>query len=133
MRLSVIVPVLNEAAGIADALLPLQSLRGRIEVIMVDGGSHDETCLLAAPLVDQVLQSAPGRARQMNAGAAVATGDVLLFLHADTRLPEGFVDLVETAVLGQPPFAARPPLPPEVRSRSSPLLPNPAPAPSGGS
>lgn len=98
MRLSVVLPVLNEAAGIVDALLPLQPVRDRVEIILVDGGSRDNTCELARPLADQVLTSAPGRARQMNAGAAVATGDILLFLHADTRLPLGFDELIREAL-----------------------------------
>ncbi|MEH6501520.1 MAG: TIGR04282 family arsenosugar biosynthesis glycosyltransferase [Pseudoalteromonas distincta] len=120
MRLSVVIPVLNEAAGIQDALLALQAVRDGVELIVVDGGSTDGTRELAAPLADKVLTSAPGRARQMNAGAAVATGDVLVFLHADTRLPEGFVGMVTAAVAGQAPFAARPPLPP------NPNIPNPS-------
>ena len=63
-------------------------MRGRgHEVIVVDGGSSDGTAQLAAPLCDRVLKSEKGRARQMNAGAREATGDALLFLHADTRLP----------------------------------------------
>lgn len=111
--LSVVIPVRNEAAGITQALAPLQALRDRLELIVVDGGSSDNTAELARPLADQVLVAAPGRARQMNAGAAVARGEVLLFLHADTRLPEGFVALIEAVVFGQPAFAARPPLPPE--------------------
>jgi len=88
MRLSIIVPVLNEAAGIAHALSALQAYRrwGH-EIIVVDGGSDDATRKLAAPLADRVLTSPPGRARQMNLGAARARGDVLLFLHADTTLP----------------------------------------------
>ena len=61
-------------------------LRGH-EVIVVDGGSTDGTADLAAPLCDRFLRSEKGRARQMNAGAALASGDALVFLHADTRLP----------------------------------------------
>jgi len=86
-RLSIIVPVLDEAANIV-ALQALAPLRARgAEIIVVDGGSADGTAALAAPLADQVLVSERGRATQMNAGAAAARGDVLLFLHADTRLP----------------------------------------------
>jgi rSAM/selenodomain-associated transferase 2 len=88
-RLSIVMPVLNEAAAIADALARLQPLRARgHEVIVVDGGSGDGTVRLAQPLADCVLQAGRGRARQMNAGAERASGDVLLFLHADTCLPE---------------------------------------------
>jgi rSAM/selenodomain-associated transferase 2 len=86
--LSIVVPVLNEAAGIAGALDSLQPLRASgAECIVVDGGSHDGTMERAAPLADRVLEASRGRGSQMNAGAAVARGDVLLFLHADTRLP----------------------------------------------
>lgn len=94
MRLSIIVPVRNEATGIVAALKPLQPLRGELEIILVDGGSTDETVALATPLVDRLIHSAPGRATQMNAGAAVASGNWLLFLHADTRLPDGFISLL---------------------------------------
>jgi len=87
-RLSIVVPVLNEAGILAQSLLALAPLRGRgHEVIVVDGGSRDGTPAIAAPLADRVLAAPRGRARQMNAGAAAATGDVLLFLHADTELP----------------------------------------------
>jgi rSAM/selenodomain-associated transferase 2 len=87
-RLSVVVPVLNEAAGIAACLGALAPLRARgHEVIVVDGGSTDGTPRLAAPLADRVLASPAGRARQMNAGAAAAASEALLFLHADTALP----------------------------------------------
>jgi rSAM/selenodomain-associated transferase 2 len=87
-RLSVIVPTLNEAAGIARTLAALAPLRARgHEVIVADGGSGDGTRDLAGPLADRVIVAPQGRARQMNAGAAAATGDALLFLHADTRLP----------------------------------------------
>lgn len=89
-RLSVVVPVLDEAAGIGAALQALAPLRAAgHEVIVVDGGSQDATATLAAPLASAVLHSPRGRARQMNTGAAAAQGDVLLFLHADTTLPEG--------------------------------------------
>jgi rSAM/selenodomain-associated transferase 2 len=89
-QLSIIVPVLNEAGHIVVALQALAPLRARgAEIVVVDGGSSDETVALAAPLADRVLVSARGRATQMNAGAAIARGDVLLFLHADTRLPAG--------------------------------------------
>jgi rSAM/selenodomain-associated transferase 2 len=87
--LSIIVPALDEAGGIGAALAALQPLRARgAELIVVDGGSRDGTATLAAAHADAVLVAPRGRARQMNAGAAAAHGDILLFLHADTRLPE---------------------------------------------
>jgi rSAM/selenodomain-associated transferase 2 len=86
--LSIILPVLDEADIIADALAALAPLRQRgAEVIVVDGGSRDGTVDLARPAADRVIASPRGRAAQMNAGAALARGAVLLFLHADTRLP----------------------------------------------
>ncbi len=86
--LSVIVPCLNEAEGIAGALTALAPLRARgVEVVVVDGGSADNTTALAQPLADQVIAAPRGRASQMNAGAAQARGDILLFLHADCHLP----------------------------------------------
>jgi len=98
-RLSVIVPALDEAAGIEAAAAALEPLRSRgAEVIVVDGGSSDATAALAAPLADRVIEAPRGRARQMNAGAAVASGDVLLFLHADTRLPEDADREIERAL-----------------------------------
>ena len=87
-RISVIVPVLNEAPAIRGALSSLQPLRqAGHEVIVVDGGSADGTPDIAAALADSVLRAQPGRARQMNAGAHRARGDILLFLHGDTLLP----------------------------------------------
>lgn len=87
-RLSIIVPALDEAAGIAAALQALAPLREQgHQVIVVDGGSRDATAALAAPWADLVVDGPRGRARQMNAGAALAGGEVLLFLHADTTLP----------------------------------------------
>lgn len=86
--LSVIVPVWMEAAGVTDTLRVLQPIRARgHEVVVVDAGSSDRTVELARPLCDRVVVSEKGRALQMNAGAAAAKGDLLLFLHADTRLP----------------------------------------------
>lgn len=86
--LSIVVPVWMEAAGVVDTLEALQPLRTEgHELIVVDAGSTDGTASLASPLVDAVVQAGKGRATQMNTGASVATGSVLLFLHADTRLP----------------------------------------------
>jgi len=100
-RLSVVVPALNEAAGIRAALEALAPLRARgHEVIVVDGGSTDGTAQLAAGLCDQVLVTPRGRALQMNAGARAAGGDVLVFLHADTRLPADF-RIPEAALWGR--------------------------------
>jgi rSAM/selenodomain-associated transferase 2 len=97
--LSIIVPVLDEAAGIVAALQPLQELRARgVQLIVVDGGSGDGTPELAAPLADRVPSAARGRARQMNAGAALATGRFLVFLHADTRLPAAADHLIIKAL-----------------------------------
>jgi rSAM/selenodomain-associated transferase 2 len=88
--LSIIMPVLEEAPLIAQALQALDPFRQRgVEVVVVDGGSRDGTMALARPHADRVIAAPRGRAAQMNAGAAVAGGDVLLFLHADTRLPDG--------------------------------------------
>ena len=97
--ISVVVPVLDEAATLPRSLLPLQSVRGGdVEVIVVDGGSRDGTPRAARPLSDRVLDAPRGRARQMNAGAETARGRVLLFLHADTRLPSGWVAMVRDAL-----------------------------------
>lgn len=99
--LSVVMPALDEAAGIAIALAPLQPLRARgCEIIVVDGGSRDDTVALATPLCDKVLSSPRGRSLQMNAGADAARGSVLLFLHADTRLPDSADLLIREALAG---------------------------------
>lgn len=98
-RLSLVVPALNEAAGIAACLRRLSPLRARgHEVIVVDGGSTDETMQLAQPLADRVLAAPRGRAAQMNAGARAASGDALLFLHADTELPAQAAEAVLEAL-----------------------------------
>ena len=89
-RLSIVVPALNEADGIVAALVALAPLRAAgHEVIVVDGGSTRRHVALARRCRPDPDRAPRGRATQMNAGAAVATGDVLLFLHADTRLPAG--------------------------------------------
>jgi rSAM/selenodomain-associated transferase 2 len=93
--LTIVVPCLNEAAGIAGALARLAPLRARgAEVIVVDGGSDDDSAERAAPFADRVIGAPRGRATQMNAGALAARGDILLFLHADSLLPPGADRLV---------------------------------------
>src|SRR4028118_197558 len=126
-KISIIIPVLNEAATIQETLTRLQDAT-EVEVIVVDGGSRDETvaiakrcCVqafghensasapeeqaqiahhlsksLAPSLPVKVISAVAGRANQMNAGAAAATGDILLFLHADTHLPTGFDNLIRS-------------------------------------
>ena len=89
-RLSIVIPVLNEASVLAQMLSALQPLRqAGHEVIVVDGGSTDGSAALSEPLADRVIHCPRGRSRQMNAGASIGAGDVFLFLHADTFLPEG--------------------------------------------
>ena len=86
--LSIVIPALNEAAGIEATLRALQPLRARgVELVLADGGSGDGTAALARTWVDAVADAPRGRALQMNVGAALARAEVLLFLHADTRLP----------------------------------------------
>ena len=101
LSLSIVIPVWREAGAIESTLSALQALCSRgcgqgfekpPEIIVVDGGSDDDTASLARPLCDQVIVSGPGRAVQMNAGAAAASGDILLFLHADTQLPCSALD-----------------------------------------
>jgi len=98
-RLTIVVPVLNEAAIIAAALAALAPLRARgAEIIVADGGSHDGTAQLAGPFADRVITVPRGRGAPMNAGAALGTGDALLFLHADTALPEDADRLIDAAL-----------------------------------
>lgn len=91
--LSIIIPVLNEAAHITATLCATASDE-YIERVVVDGGSRDATVALAVQAGAKVLVSSPGRARQLNRGAAEAQGEVLLFVHGDTRLPPDYVRLV---------------------------------------
>jgi rSAM/selenodomain-associated transferase 2 len=100
MRISVIIPVLNEEKAIGPALAALTALKPH-EIIVVDGGSGDRTREIGAQAGAKVLLSGAGRARQMNRGALEATGDVLLFLHADTRLPASALRDI-AAALGEP-------------------------------
>ena len=90
---SVIIPTLNEEQVLASTLRRAQQ-PGVGEIIVVDGGSTDTTRLIAGELADRVFSAPRGRAVQMNAGAAQARGDVLLFLHADTLVPDGYADAV---------------------------------------
>lgn len=99
MQLSIVIPVLNEAAAIEAMLLRLAALRqAGAQLVVVDGGSEDDTAALAAPHADIVLSSARGRALQMHAGALGASGDALLFLHADTVLPPHAGELIGQAL-----------------------------------
>lgn len=88
MRLSIVIPTLNEAETVGALLADLAPLRAAgAELILVDGGSCDATLARAASGVDRILRAPRGRAAQMNAGARAAAGDLLWFLHADTRVP----------------------------------------------
>ncbi len=97
-RLSIVIPVINEAERLAGMLQSLQPLRPDCELLLVDGGSDDDSPAIAEPLTDKLLYCPRGRARQMNCGAAQARADILLFLHADTRLPVNAVKHILRAV-----------------------------------
>lgn len=92
-QLSIVIPVLNEEALLGGQLAWVRRVVPNAELIVVDGGSSDNTATIADELADVFVQSAPGRAAQMNAGAKFASGGYLLFLHVDTRLPESLWDL----------------------------------------
>ncbi|UOA09461.1 TIGR04283 family arsenosugar biosynthesis glycosyltransferase [Methylobacter sp. S3L5C] len=98
MKFSIIIPTLNEEKSIKSCLLALQPLRNDCEIIIADGDSDDNTQSLALPLADKVMISAKGRAKQMNNGASYATGEILIFLHADTCLPENALQLIQQKI-----------------------------------
>jgi glycosyltransferase involved in cell wall biosynthesis len=98
MKFSIIIPTLNEEKTIDGCLSALQPLRNDCEIIIDDGDSTDNTRIFAAPLADKVIISAKGRSKQMNNGARNATGDVLIFLHADTSLPENALQLIQQKI-----------------------------------
>lgn len=98
-RISIIIPVLNEVNTIKQTLASLKNASS-VEIIVVDGGSKDETIAVAKSFGVEVISSDLGRATQMNMGAKVATGDILLFLHADTRIAPNFDILIRQALAG---------------------------------
>ncbi len=98
-RIAIILPVLNEETQIVACLSDLQGLRAQgCELIVVDGGSRDRTMALAEPLADRLVSGPRGRAAQMNAGARRASGEILWFLHADSRPPPAAAGLIRAAL-----------------------------------
>jgi rSAM/selenodomain-associated transferase 2 len=95
---SIIVPVLNEADRIEVCLRRLRNLDVNLEIIVVDGGSSDETWSLAEPLADRVISARRGRASQMNAGGEIARGGVLWFMHADLEAPSHSIGQIQKAL-----------------------------------
>lgn len=98
MRLSIIIPTLNEATTMRDLAASLQPWHGQVEIIVADGGSTDGTAEIARACSLRVIHAARGRGQQMNAGARAASGEVLLFLHADTRLPAEALEMIESTL-----------------------------------
>ena len=98
--ISIIIPTLNAASRLGVTLAAIVAVPG-VEVVLVDGGSTDETVDIAQSFGMRVLVAEPGRAHQMNVGAAAAGGDIFLFLHGDTVLPFGFADMVREALADQ--------------------------------
>lgn len=107
MRVSIVIPTLNEATALGRTLRQLSVLHPRAwEIIVVDGGSQDETVAIASATGAKVIQTAQaGRSIQMNQGATVATGDLLCFLHADTLVPDDLVQMIQQT-LSNPAIAA---------------------------
>lgn len=107
-QISIIIPTLNEAANIVSCLQSLAEFRNAgHELILVDGGSEDETLQLAKGRVDLTLRSGKGRANQMNEGARAANGDLLVFLHVDTRMPTDALELLKQIALESSPCWGR--------------------------
>ncbi len=98
MSVSIIIPALNEAQSLSSILPDLVTSSGVSEVIVVDGGSGDDSRNVVANCGARYLSAERGRALQMNAGAAAASGDILLFLHADTQLPDNAIMLIDSAI-----------------------------------
>lgn len=99
MSISIIIPTLNEEIAIKDLLQQLQTLRTQgHEVIVVDGGSHDETLSISESLADKVIKSKAGRALQMNNGTMHANENILWFLHADTIIPDHAIEMIQQAL-----------------------------------
>jgi rSAM/selenodomain-associated transferase 2 len=96
--LSIIVPMLNEEPTVAATLTALRRGAPQTEIVVVDGGSADASIAAATPLADRVISAPRGRSRQLNAGAAAASGDVLAFVHADTIVPAGFAAAIARAL-----------------------------------
>lgn len=104
-KISIVIPVLNESGFIEENLRRLQPLRQNgHEVIVVDGGSTDNTMKIASYYADRIIAHTRGRALQMNAGAAAASGDLFLFLHADTRLPALIDHLLQSIAVSNEEF-----------------------------
>ena len=103
-NISIIIPTLNEAETVGTLLSQLQGLAG-VEVIVVDGTSHDETAAVVEKSGAKLIQTSADRALQLNKGAEAAQGDILLFLHSDTKLAPGFVEQVRDT-LDQPGVSA---------------------------
>jgi rSAM/selenodomain-associated transferase 2 len=103
LTVSIIIPVINEAGIITESISSLRRVRGRYEVIIVDGGSDDDTRHLVSAAIRldlnyRLIESSRGRGNQLNAGASIARGRALVFLHADTRLPDSAIELIERAL-----------------------------------
>ena len=103
-HISIIIPTLNEENNLAGLLTSLQGYHG-LEVIVADGGSVDRTSVIARNYGAKVVTSLAGRGIQLNEGTRNATGNTLIFLHCDTRLPDDFPDRVHT-LLNQPGYVA---------------------------
>ncbi len=101
MKISVIIPVLNESQNIAQTLTPLLDIPD-VEIIIVDGGSTDNTLNILDFYPVKVISTKKGRSHQMNSGSNIAEGDILLFLHGDTILPLGWAELIKQTLLYYP-------------------------------